>query len=462
MAAGERKALRKVSTMMQSASRVPVLIAGFCLFASFLGPGVVSGAEVLSLDECVRIALENNPLIGISEENYRKSESSLLMSYGGFLPSVGLDFYTGHQVFGPSSTVQFDAQGRPVQNEGFDYESYTFRFYSDIALYDGGATIAGVKSAMRYRDAAGEQLRYEKDLMTAQVIRAYYEHVRSRMLTRVQEEALDQASRNLERTEALLEVGSATRADVLKARVRHSNTRLGLIQARNSVELTREDLAKLLGVRGRREITVDTTLAISFVEPDEEGEISFALSNRPDLRSLGHTIRAAESDISGAKSGWLPTLGANFSYVWNDREMADNLNFFENEYQWSLTGYLSINLFDRFRTSSNVSTAKANRRIAEYNLENARLDAVREIKSLLFSLREARARIEVATETVEQAMEDLRLADERYRVGAGTMLETIDAQVALTQAKADVIDAKCDYLIAEADLSRATGRESRE
>jgi len=69
--------------------------------------------------------------------------------------------------------------------------------------------------------------------------------------------------------------------------------------------------------------------------------------------------------------------------------------------------------------------------------------------------------VAVATETVEQAQEDVRLAEERYRVGAGTMLETIAAQVALTQAKADVIGAKCDYLVAVADLDRATGRESR-
>ena len=278
----------------------------------------------------------------------------------------------------------------------------------------------------------------------------------------MQAEALDQAKQNLDRSEALLEVGSATRADVLKARVRHSNTRLGLIQARNAVELTREDLAKLLNMRESRQVAVDTSMTIMLVEPDEQDEISFALANRPDLRSLGHTIRATRADVSGARSGWLPTIGANFSYLWNDREMADNLNFFKNEYQWSVTGYVSINLFDRFRTASNVRTARANERIAEYDLENARLDAVREIKSLLFSIREARERIDVATETVEQAMEDLRLADERFRVGAGTMLETIDAQVALTQAKADVIEAKCDYLIAVADLSRATGREKHE
>jgi outer membrane protein TolC len=141
--------------------------------------------------------------------------------------------------------------------------------------------------------------------------------------------------------------------------------------------------------------------------------------------------------------------------------MADNLNFFKEEYTWWVGASLSLNLFDRFATSSSVGMAKANYRRAEYSLEKAKLDAIKEIKSLGFALNESRERIAVASETVEQAMEDLRLAEERYRVGAGTMLETIDAQVALTQAKADVIDAKCDYLIAKADLARAAGRRVR-
>lgn len=431
--------------------------ASFCITTALVPPGTARGAEVLSLDDCINMALRNNPEIRIAEEGFHKAQSTLLANYGGFLPRLSVDFSTGHRFYGPSS-VQFDAQGRPVIQDGFDYEDYSFRISSDIVLFDGGGTINGVRSAMSGRDASKEDLRYSKDIITARVIRAYYDLVRSTMLLHVQEEALEQAKKNLERTEALLEVGSATRADVLKARVLHSNTRLNMIKAKNAVELAREDLVSLLNLMEARSFDVDTSMVITYSDPNIDEEISYALENRSDLRSLQYSIKSASSGIAAAKSGWLPTIGASFGYGWNDRQMADNLNFFKEEYMWSIIGYVSFNLFDRFSTTSNVRTAKANHRIAEYNLENAKLQAIREIKSLVFMLRESRERISVATETVEQAMEDVRLADERYRVGAGTMLETIDAQVALTQAKADVIDAKCDYLIAVADLARATGR----
>lgn len=439
-----------------------LLAAAFVLIWAAIPVPALGAAEgnVLSLNECIDIAQRNNPEIGIAEEGFRRAESNLLLNYGGLLPSFTVDFSTGHRFYGPSS-VQFDAQGRPVVTDGFDYEDYNLRLSSDIVLYDGGRNISSIKSAMKSRDAAREDLKYSKDVISARVIRAYYNLVRSKMLLIVQEEALEQARQSMERTEALLEVGSATRADVLKARVLYSNTRLDLIMARNAVELTREDLLTLLNIRENRVIDVDTSMVIEFIEPDLETEIGYALAHRPELKSMNYQIESTRAGISAAKSGWFPSFGAFFGYYWNDREMADNLNFFKEEYMWSITGYVSLNLFDRFATSSNVKTAKANHRIAEYNLESAKLNAVKEIKGLVFNIRESRERISVATETVEQAMEDVRLASERYRVGAGTMLETIDAQVALTQAKANVIDAKCDYLISTADLARATGRRVR-
>jgi outer membrane protein TolC len=300
---------------------------------------------------------------------------------------------------------------------------------------------------------------YRRDVIAASVIRAYYDLVRAKMLLGVADESAESAKRNLERTEALLRVGSATRADVLKARVRHSNTRLTLIQARNGVELAKQDLSALLKIRGDREIDVDTTMAIEFAEIDAAAEVVHAMSYRSDLKSLEHSIKSARSGVSAARSGWFPTLGASFNYGWNDRKMAENLNFFKNEYSWGITGYLSLNIFDRFQTSSSVRIAKADARIAEYNLEKAKLDAANQIRTLVLTITQARERISVASETVELANEDLRLAEERYRVGAGTMLETIDALVALTQAKADVIQAKCDFLIATADLAVATGKQ---
>jgi outer membrane protein len=413
---------------------------------------------VYNLEQCIDIAQKNNPEIAIAGETYRKAEGNLLLNYGGLLPNFNLAFSTGHRYYGPSS-VQIDESGRPIQSDGFDYEDYGFRLSSDITLFNGGGNISRIRSAMYNRDAAREGLRYRRDYIAASVIRAYYDLVRARMLLTVEEESVEAARKNLERTEALLQVGSATRADVLKAKVRHSNTRLSLIQVKNGVEFARQDLLAFLKMEGDQAFEVDTTMTIEFKDIDADAEIRYAMTARSDLRSLEHSIKSARSDVSVARSGWMPTLGASFNYYWNDRSMAEDLNFFQNEYSWAVTGYLSFDIFDRFQTSSSYRIAKADARIAEYNLDKAKLDAANQIRKLILTITQARERITVASETVEQANEDLRLAEERYRVGAGTMLETIDALVAVTQAKAAVIEAKRDFLIGTADLAVATGRQ---
>jgi outer membrane protein len=419
-----------------------------------------AGSKMLSLEDCIGIALQKNPEIGMSRESLNRTENGLLQNYGQVLPSFAVSFTTGRAFYGPSS-IQYDAQGRPVQTEGFDYNSYAFNMSSSITLFDGGGNISRIRSSLKSRDAAREEFRYAKDIITAMVINKYYNLVRAKMLLVVANESLEQAQRSLDRSEALLEVGSATRADVLKARVRHSNTRLSLIRSKNAVEFAREDLVSILNAREDQTIDVDTVMVIRFEEPDIDKEIRQALGHRPDLKSLELSKSAAKISITAAKSGWWPRIAAGFNYGWSDRQMAENLNFFQDEYSWSVGATVSLNLFDRFVTNSNVGMAKADYRRAEYSLEKAKLDAVKEVRNLVFNISESKERIMVASETVEQATEDLRLAEERYRVGAGTMLETIDAQVALTQSKADVIEAKCDYLIAVADLARATGRRVR-
>jgi outer membrane protein TolC len=417
-----------------------------------------AASETLSLREAVRIAIKSNPDIGIATQGLKMADKDLLGDYGQLLPNFSVSMSAGHVYYGPSS-VQFDAQGRPVQQSGFDYPSYSIGMSSGLTIFNGGRNINNVRSSLRNRDAATEELRYRKDLVTESVIRAYYYLVRAKMLTVVAQESVEQAAQNLERTEALLEVGSATRAAVLQAKVAHSNTQLDLIKTTNAIELARADLLNVLNVR-EEDLPgdVDTSLVIDFIEPMAGEEVRYAMEHRADLKSLDYSLEAANHQVSSAKSGWYPSIGAQFNYGWSSREIADNFNFFKEEYYWSIGAGLQFNIFDRFLTSSNVGIAKANFRIAEYNLEKARLNAEKEIKQIIIIIYEAAETMEVAEETVEQTQEDLRLAEERYRVGAGTMLDILTAQVNMTQAKANVIDAKVSYLIAVAELYRATGR----
>lgn len=437
--------------------RTPLfLFAVVCLLCVSLVP--VRAGEILTLEECLQVAIKNSTAVGISEEQHLNARQSVLQSYAGFLPNASLQMSAGHAFIGPTQSISIDSEGRPIQQTGFDYESYAFSLSSSMNLFDWGVNIKNLQRAKQSARAAKYDLQYQKDYVTAVVIRAYYDYLRKMKLREVRELSTDASTKNLEQVEAFYRIGSKTKADVLQAKVALANTQLAMITARNNEENARAYLASLLNYPLSKDFAIDTSLEIRQVEPALENEVAYMFDHRSDLLANKSRVQASKNALGASQNSRWPSLAAYFRYSWSDRSFADDLNFFRQDYSWQIGVSLSYDIFDRFMTKSNIIAAKTQERINQYQLQQAKLDAVLEVKQLVLALDEAGERIDLSEETVRQAEENLRLAEERYRVGAGTILETIEAEVSLTEARTSIIEAKCDYLIAKADLLRATGR----
>jgi len=274
----------------------------------------------------------------------------------------------------------------------------------------------------------------------------------------VAEEARDLAGRELEKAETYYRIGSAAKSDVLQAKVRLEQTRLDEIRARNAVAQSFADLAHAMNRPLLDRFEVDSSLldAEFDVEP-LDALFAEALQQRPDLQSSAFTLAARKGDVVSASSQLWPQLNLFGSYSRSENE--SEFRFGAQESDAVSWGYqVSWNVFDRFQTLSGRSQAKARQRIAEYNLDQARLDVQLEVRQLYNSLIEARERISLSRETIANAQEELRLAQERFKVGAGTMLEQITAQVNLSQAQSDEVQAISDSIIASLQMERAVGR----
>ncbi|MBI4720593.1 MAG: TolC family protein [Chitinivibrionia bacterium] len=438
--------------------RVWILLC-IALFAC-AGPGSprASASEILALEQCLEIAIKNSTAVGISQEQHLRARNDVLQSYGGLLPNAQLQFYTGHTFLGPTKSIAIDSQGRPIQQSGSDYESYAFSLMSSMNVFDWGVTAKSISGSKQMAKAASYDLQYQKDYVTAVVIRAYYDYIRKMKLRDVRRMSTEAAAKNLEQVEAFYRIGSKTKADVLQAKVRLANTQLAMVTAANNKENARAYLASLLNFPLAKDFEIDASLEIRTVEPDLDAELEHMFAHRSDLLANHSRVQASQCALTANQNSRWPTIDASFRYSWNDRAFPEDANFFKQDYAWSVGVSLNFNLFDRFTTKANILSARTQQRIAEYQLQQARLNAILEVKQLVLALDEAGERISLSEETERQAEENMRLAEERYRVGAGTILETIDAEVSLTEARAAIIEAKCDYLIAKADLLRATGR----
>jgi outer membrane protein TolC len=290
------------------------------------------------------------------------------------------------------------------------------------------------------------------------VIDTYFNLLRAKLLLRVAEEGERVAREQLDRTRALYELGSAARADVLKSQVQLDNTRLTLVKAQQFVRQSQVDLEWAMNLESPTPFEIDTTLlALPMKTTTFEAERDYALVHRQNLLAYREGELGADRRVWVARGSLLPTVDFRYSLGYDKTSSAYRFGAATNSSrQWAVVA--NWNLWDRYLNYAQIGQAKANLRIANYERRQAELDAIREVRRLVNSMDEARERLDVSRQSVASAQEDLRLAQERFRVGAGTILDTITAESNLTSARANEVQARVDYLIARASLARATGR----
>jgi outer membrane protein len=437
---------------------------------------------VLSLSDCVRVALGSSPTLAISEERRAAASQDVTAAYGMFLPSVNLsrswqksertDFDSPQYGYINDPFYTYDSAGdstlwyRQLQNQtGVADETINTKYKdwsgsANLNVFQGFAKFSSLSSAKNSLAAAEASRDYTRELVVQDVAMAYYNLLRAEELLKVAIETRDQTAKELERTETYFRLGSAAKSDVLQQRVQLENTRLDVVVSDNNVKKAFADLAYSMNRPLAASFRVDpSVLDTDFYVPEVEALYQEALGQRLDLQSSEHQVEARRKDVTTATSGIWPSVDLFARYSRYNNESP--YRFGAQESQSTSYGYsINWNVFDRLQTWTGRAKAKANARIAEYELDQARLNVQVEIRQLHNAMVEARERAKVSRETITQSEEELRLAQERFRVGAGTTLDIIVAQANLANARGQEVQAKCDFLMAQAQLHRATGRLS--
>ena len=471
--------------LLLTARTLPCLLLAAVFW--FTGAGTVFGqsavatdtGEILTLEQCVHIALKDNATLLVAAARADAAAKGVLRAKGAFLPSLSLsrtynkstrnDFDTEEMALGTMQIVDsggdtFDYPTSVATGNLIDLETKsTYQDYSanvNFNVFSGFSKFSTLGAAQHDLEAARNTTLYNRELVVQYVATAYYNLLRYERLREVAVETRDQAARELERTETYFRLGSAAKSDVLQAKVRLEQTNLDLLIAENQVAQAFADLAYAMNRPLAERFQIDR----SSLETDFELELvadlyAEALQKRLDLRAKEEELTARRKDITTASSSLLPRLDLFWRYSRYKNESP--FRFGAQESDNTAYGYqVNWDIFDRLSTIAGRSQAKANARVAEYSLDQSRLDAQLEIRRLHNSLTQARESAALSRQTIESSKEELRLAQERFRVGAGTTLDRITAEVNLAVARADEVRAVCDFLINKVALERAVGRLS--
>jgi len=187
-----------------------------------------------------------------------------------------------------------------------------------------------------------------------------------------------------------------------------------------------------------------------------------AKSNNPNLKSIKKNLEVNEMGIKIAKSGLFPTLGYSISYSRNNSIFDEVWGNFNRNYSWSYGVGISYTFFDGFRRKTNIERQEQNTKIAKENLIITERQLMSEVEQTYNNIVSYLELLEIYENNVKAAEEDLRLAREKYNIGAGTILEVNDAQKSLREARYSIVSTQYDLMVAKAKLNSLLGEVKEE
>jgi outer membrane protein len=440
-----------VRSRLPSKVALGLMLVAFGSARSWAQTSVTDSLYPISLDEGVRLAQRNAPAAVQARGQVRASNSAVRSAYGAFLPN--LNFSMG----------QTQSRGRRQGPEGtlIDYvapTSYSTGVTSTLTLFEGGRRFAELSQSRADVGAAEANEVSQQFNIALQVKQAYYNILAARESEAAARAQLEQAEQQLRAASARVRAGAATMSDSLRSVIQVGNARLALITARNGVRDASAALTRL--VASERTVTARPadTLDLPLTPVDSGGLLQLA-ARGPMVRQAEAELRSARAGIRVAQSSYLPSIDMTFRRAGSGFDPYYGIGAGSLAYSRTLSFGLTFPVFNNFAREDQIVRANVQEDVAEAQFRDARLLARQSLIQQLGALRTAEERIEIQRASVAAAQEDLRVQQQRYNLGASTLLDLLTSQTTLNTARAALIQARQDYRVARAQIEAIIGRD---
>lgn len=439
----------------------------------------VQRGSVLSLNDCISIALNHNPAIKNARYNYGISKSNVGVARSEFFPTVGVG--TGYS-YNTASSSKINT----------DTNAYTVQATLNQLLWNFGRTNANIKMQKFYLIADEYNFYNTVRETTFNVKQKYYEVLAARATVLINKAYVQINERNYQRTKAYFDEGIKSKIDLVNAEVTLSDSKIQLVQAENSyknslvnlnnamylvnapaysisgtevfnnvndnvapVDLTKitkpsdKEISKLpVNVKDAKlTSSVETLELLTDYKVDEfpysfEECMKMAYKNRADLKAYNSTLDAVKQNLLFVKRNYYPELSASAGYGFRNTNSTNSLNV-------GLNLSSSVNIMNQ---KYKVDAAKYQVDIAENSLNQLNQDIFFEVQNAYINMVELGKQIPLLAVKVRQTLENYELAEGRYYVGLGDYIQLQDAKVNYNNAQCSYIETIYKYNVARANL----------
>jgi outer membrane protein len=406
----------------------------------------VAAEEQKTLAECIAIAIAQHPSLKAANASVQAGGQRVLEAVSNYLPQVTGSYNTTRQ---RSSAAQ-----RTSSQTISQIPANTFNFYSagvgfTQLLFDFGQTLNSIRAAQASEQSLQADFMTQKDSVVLNAKQAYFNVLATRRLLGVADETVRQNQKHLEQAQGRFGVGLAAKFDVTQAQVQLAQAELNQVTARNNVAVARETLRNALGLTTTLDFDIVDNFDVHTLEITEGKALSLAYDQRPELQSLQAQERSTIEQIDALQKNYLPNVTTNGRYQWSASD-------YPLQPSWTVGATVNLSIFNGGLTTAQLAEQKANLANLKYNEEVERQNIALEVRQDVLTLQQAAESIRVSEKGLQQARENLDLAEGRYKTGVGNIIELTDAQASLTTAEANYVQALYTYKTSVAALEKAT------
>ncbi len=431
----------------------------YALVAGALVPMLLAAASpvaaqerAVTLADAIRLSEKVQPGMVQARADITTAAARKRNAWGSYLPTISAS--SSASEFFSEGTDRVDPVTGQIQTGNSTSRSLNTSLSGSIDLFTGfrrGAEMNAARAGERAADASLVDTKYQQALATTN---QFFDALAARQLVGVREASVRRAEEQLKVSINKLHAGTATRSDSLRSLVTLGSAQLDLITAQTALAAAEAGLARLVGETGRVRAQDDSAFYRVLESIDSATVRAEAEASSPRIQSADADASVARANVKVSKSAYWPSLSLSANTAWNAAR--------SNDYDWLNQRGVSLalrwNLFDRFDRELAVTEREATLDVADAQAADARREVAAELTARLADLEASRAQIDITGTSVVAAREDLRVQQERYRLGASTIVDVLSSQEALNQAEVDVLVARFTYLRAKAQIQALIGR----
>lgn len=454
----------------------------FITLLLIVGLGFSANAQqrVLTLEETINMAIDNNRDIVIAKMNVEKASAAVDEAFGYALPKVDLSGYYNRFVTKPKTPFpDFEAMltnatyallfdENVIPRDDNKYKPMTNKLQSFAQTHNweakvevtqilfSSAVFRGIGASKIYLDLAKEQLYGTASTLTLNVKKAFYGVLLSQKMLEIVEASLKNAEENLANVKSMHKQGFASDFEAMQVEVQVENIRPQVFEIKNSLQNAKNGLKLLLGLPQDSDIDVkgDFEYDKTYL-PDEETTIELAMRSNYDLQTMDLKMRVDDEFIALDRSEYYPTLAAFGNYTYS----GTGDQFPTQNYSSTAVGLsLSINLFTGLQTNKRVEQSEIALNQTKEQIKQYKDYLTTQVKGKILDLIKVNSQYSAQERNVELAQKAYDLATVRFKESSGTQLEIKNADVELRTAKTNKIKTIYDFIIAKSELEQLTGK----